>query len=90
MIFKHICNAVYIYKTYLQIPITIFKPDKCYSLKTLLSKPYLFDNDIMPILDCTCSYTCRYKQNGKPAFKYKALQIHKNGGVVRIRNDQIW
>ena len=64
MIFKHFCNAVYIYKTYLQIPITISKPDKCYSLKTLLSRSYLFD-DNMPKLECTCSYTCRYKYNSK-------------------------
>ena len=61
---KKIFNAGYVYKTYLQLPNIISKPDKCYSLKTLLSRPYLFD-DNMPHLECTCSYTCRYKYNSK-------------------------
>ena len=56
MNFKQILNAGYVYKSYLQLPNTISKPYKCYSLKTLISYPYYFDNDIMPILECTCSY----------------------------------
>ena len=58
---KKIFNAGYVYKTYLQLPRTISKPDKCYSLKTLLSRPYLFEQ---PVLVCNCLYTCRYKYNG--------------------------
>ena len=73
---KNIYNAAYVFKTYLQLPNIISKPYKCYSLKKLISNPYYFDDDIMPILDCTCSYTCRYKCNGSPKLKYNKNVIY--------------
>ena len=75
MNFKHILNAMHIYKSYLQLPNTISKPNKCYSLKTLISYPYYFDDNIMPILECTCSYTCRYKYNGKPTLNKNVIYL---------------
>ena len=68
---KNIYNAVYVFKTYLQSPNIISKPKKCYSIKTLLFQPYIFNQSI---LDCTCSYTCRYKGNGK--LKYNKNVIY--------------
>ena len=74
---KNIYNAVYVFKTYLQLPNVISKPDKCYSLKKLmLNHSYFDDDNIIPILDCTCSYTCRYKGNGSPKLKYNKNVIY--------------
>ena len=75
MNFKQILNAGYVYKSYLQLPNTISKPYKCYSLKTLISYPYYFDDNITPILECTCSYTCRYKYNGKPTLNKNIIYL---------------
>lgn len=72
---KQILNAMYIYKSYLQLPNTISKPYGCYSLKTLISKSYYFDDDIMPILECTCSYTCRYKHGNKPILNKNVIHL---------------
>ena len=78
---KNIFNAVYIFKTYIQSPNIISKPDKCYSLIKLISNPYYFDDDIMPILDCTCSYTCRYKHGklitNQPKKNYDVIHLHE-------------
>ena len=81
MNFKQILNAGYVYKSYLQLPNTISKPYKCYSLKTLISYPYYFDNDIMPVLECTCLYTCRYKHN-KPSLTKNVIPGQIEGNYI--------
>ena len=73
---KHLLNALHIYKSYLLLPNTISKPTYCYSLKKLVSNSYYFDDDIIPTLDCNCTYTCRYKQGGQPKLKYYENVIH--------------
>ena len=73
---KNIYNAVYVFKTYLQLPNSISKPYKCYSLKKLMLNHSYFDDDNNIILDCTCSYTCRYKGTGRPKLKYNKNVIY--------------
>ena len=45
-----------------------YRIESVYSLIFLRIFHY-FDNDIMPVLECTCLYTCRYKHNKPPLNK---------------------